>query len=87
MIEGFAVWRTPSTARALGATHYAWMFGIIPGFYADDGFGGGVWIARSDIAAPLEYFLSHIWAFARQARGEEEDFGFLIGDEIPEDAA
>lgn len=79
--ETFTLWRTARQAKALGATHYGRLCGLVPGFIADDG-AGLLWVPRSDLLAPVEWLVMTLWVMARDARGEEPDFGFTIGREI-----
>ena len=78
----FCVWRSAKEAKALGATNYGRFCGLIPGFLADDGAGGVLWIPRSDLFAPLEDLLASMWVALREMRGDAPDFAFSVGREI-----
>jgi len=73
------IWRTAKRAKEIGATHHARIYGIIPGFFAED---ENLWVPRSDLLNPLEDLLGLIWDLTRILRGEEPDFMFYIGREI-----
>jgi len=74
-----AIWTTAAEARALGCTHHARIFGIIPGFYSVP---ENIWVPRSDLLNPVEDALAFIWTTMRQMRGDEPDFMFSLGREI-----
>jgi len=79
MTEGFSLWTTPAKAAALGCTHRACFFGLIPGFINPD---DGLWVSRSDLLAPIEDALAWAWCITRELRGEEPDFMFAVGGPI-----
>ena len=78
-MTGFQFWITADQAKALGCTHHARMFGIIPGFFNPE---MALWVSRSDLLNPIEDALSWLWVTIRQLRGEEPDFGFCLTGEI-----
>jgi hypothetical protein len=77
------LWVTPNRARAIGCTHYARSFGIIPGFYGEEG-QDALWLPRSMLLIPVENLLAFIWMTMREMRGEEPDFMFQIRGKIGE---
>lgn len=73
----FTLWTSAAKARRLGATHYASMFGVIPGFII---MGPEVtWIPRTDALCCLEDLLTWLWVVTREMRDEEPDFSFRVG--------
>lgn len=79
-IFGLMIWCTPKMARSVGATHYARIHGVLPGFFNPE---DGTWVPRSDLFAPLDWFLGFSWVMGRVLRGQEPDFMFAVGEEIP----
>lgn len=78
------LWTSARRARELGCTHHARFLGIIPGFFDP---GQALWVARSDLLAPLEDVLSVIWAACCEAHGEESEFMLTIGRPIEGETA
>lgn len=80
-MTGFSFWNSATKARAIGFTHRARVFGIVPGFLKDP-YGECCWMNRSDLLNPIEDLLSFFWVNMRIARGDEPDFGFMILGEL-----
>jgi hypothetical protein len=76
------LWVSPSKAREIGCTHYARSFGIIPGFYGEEGMDA-LWLPRSSLLVPIENLLAFLWVTLREMRGEEPDFMFQIRGTLP----
>jgi hypothetical protein len=73
------IYYSKTKAKELGATHRAWMHGIIPGYFNPE---TNHWVPLSDWLNPIEDGLTGMWVFMRQMRGEEPDFMFSIGGEL-----
>jgi hypothetical protein len=77
--DRFAWWRSPAQARALGCTHHARLFGLVPGFIEPV---SALWVPRADWLNPVEDLLTALWVGTRLLRGEEPDFMIAVGAEI-----
>ena len=73
------LWMTARKAAELGCTHHARFLGVVPGFFSPD---ESLWVARSDLLAPIEDLLSWLWVGMHELRGEEPDFLFMVGEPI-----
>lgn len=72
----------PNDAAAMGATHYARMHGIIPGYVGGTDGPAPLWISRSDALNPIEDVLSFMWFMACRATGREPEWMLKVGREI-----
>lgn len=75
-IGDFALWMSADEAKSYGCTHYARMWGIIPGFWGDE---NSMWVSRSDLLNLVEDGLAYVAAFIAP-----DDTGFMlrVGKEI-----
>lgn len=79
-IGKFAIWMSADEARALGCTHHARLWGIIPGFFSEE---KTLWISRSDLLNWLEDLLDRAFLTLASLRGDDAPvFGFEVGAEI-----
>ena len=72
---------SPAMAAEMGATHYARIHGVIPGYFGERD-GMPLWISRSDLLNPIEDALSFLARFAHSLSGDDEHTVFDVCVEI-----
>ena len=80
-IGEFSIWTTATEAESYGCTHYARLFGIVPGFCGEID-GVTLWVPRSDALNWLEDVLSFLAAIINQSNGDDPVFSFMILEPI-----
>lgn len=81
-IGNFLIWCSAAEAKAIGCTHTARMWGIIPGFSSGPDDPDMLWVSRSDALNWVEDLLSRIAAMVAESRGDDPIFAFKIGGPI-----
>ena len=79
-IGKFELWRTPNDAVAHGATHYATMYRVVPGFISEGDYP--LWVSRSDLLNPIEDALNFMMCLIASSSGDESLFSFYVGRKI-----
>lgn len=77
--DRFCIITMPAKAKRLGATHAAFLHGVVPGYFNPE---TSLWIPASDCLNWLDTMLAGIWVWTREARGEEPDLMIRLWREI-----
>lgn len=82
-IGRYTLWMGAREAAANGATHYARIWGILPGYAATG--THFMWIPASDLLVPVEDGLNAFAGLVARVTGIEMNYSFSIGREIGDD--